>query len=133
VLVVRNDRRRAVESAEVSFRIDPDPSFPYDLAHLSAESSLDQIDVSWGCESERRVYGWMVYRAEDPQGPFTALTSMPLPSIGDSDTPLAYHYSDNSVQPGVLYYYQVEGITVDGLARRSAVIARRAAPAPTAR
>ncbi len=50
--------------------------------------------------------------------------------MGDSRRPLAYNYTDTQVQAGRLYYYLVEGITLDGLARRSPVVARRVVGEP---
>jgi hypothetical protein len=130
VLVVRNDGGAGTPPREVTFGLMADPGFPFDLSFLSADASPGQIDLSWGSESENRMYGWLVYRATDAQGPFQALGRFPVPSMGESDEPLAYNYVDTDVIPGALYYYQVEGITIDGLARRSPVVARRAESAP---
>ncbi|MFQ5768116.1 MAG: hypothetical protein ACE5ID_09060 [Acidobacteriota bacterium] len=128
VVVVRNQRLRKGPAEAVRFSAVPDPSFPYDLAFLSADASPGQIDLSWGSESQRRMYGWTVYRSLHPQGPFHLMNNLPLPSLGDSDSPMAYHFIDTDIKPGTLYYYQVEGLTLDGLARRSTTIVRRAAP-----
>ncbi len=128
VLVVRNDALDRSGAREVTCTVQIDPGFPFELAFLSAEASPGQIDLSWGSERESRLYGWMVYRATDPQGPFQPLSRFPVPSMGDSDEPLGYDFVDTTVIPGTLYYYQVEGITVDGLARRSPVVTRRAEP-----
>jgi hypothetical protein len=130
VLILRNDETSPGPARPVSFSLEADPVFPFDLAFLSADAAPGQIDLSWGSESERRIYGWLVYRAEAPQGPFRPLSRFPVPSLGDSRRPLAYNYTDTQVSAGRLYYYLVEGITIDGLARRSPVVARRAVREP---
>jgi hypothetical protein len=130
VLILRNDETSPGPARPVSFILEADPVFPFDLAFLSADAAPGQIDLSWGSESERRIYGWLVYRAEAPQGPFRPLSRFPVPSMGDSRRPLAYNYTDTQVSAGRLYYYLVEGITIDGLARRSPVVARRAVREP---
>jgi hypothetical protein len=132
VLVVRNDATEPGQVRPVSFDVYADPAYPFELSFLSADASPGRIDLSWGSESESRIYGWMVYRAQAAQGPFRPLSRFPVPSVGDSPDPLAYHYTDTEVVAGRLYYYQVEGITVDGLARRSPMVARRAVGEPAA-
>jgi hypothetical protein len=132
VVILRNDATSPGPARPVSVSLRADPVFPFDLAFLSADASPGQIDLSWGSESEHRIYGWMVYRAEAPQGPFRALSRFPVPSLGDSRQPLAYNYTDTQVEAGRLYYYLVEGITLDGLARRSPSVARRAFGEPGA-
>ena len=126
VLVVRNNGEVDESPRRVEIDIVADPSFPFDLAFLSADAAPGRIEVAWGSDSESRMYGWNVYRATDTQGPFRQLTRFPIPSRGDSDTPLGYQYTDTNVVPGTRYYYLVEGITLDGLARRSPVMAGRA-------
>jgi hypothetical protein len=126
VIVVRHQAGSGAATAGVAFSAFADPSFPFDLSFLAADPAPGAVEVSWGSESERRMYGWTVYRALDPQGPFERLNALPLPSPGDSAGPLDYRYIDTTVEPGRLYYYLVEGVTEDGLARRSPVVARRA-------
>ncbi|MFQ5669981.1 MAG: hypothetical protein ACE5HD_05610 [Acidobacteriota bacterium] len=128
ILVIRNDGTLPEASSNVTFDLSAAPGFPFELSFLAAEASPGQIDLSWGSASEHRIYGWRVYRAVDSQGPFLPLNRFPVPSMGDSDSPLAYHFTDTRVAPGRVYYYLVEGITVDGLARRSAMVARRSMP-----
>ncbi|MFQ5719318.1 MAG: hypothetical protein ACE5IK_07190 [Acidobacteriota bacterium] len=127
VAIIRSHDPPGGEAARVEFAASAEPSFPYDLSFLAADASPGQVDVSWGTETETSMFGWLVYRATDPQGPYRQVNPLPVPSMGSSDSPLAYYFTDASVVPGTRYYYLVEGLTVDGLARRSAAVAARAA------
>ncbi|TDI40165.1 MAG: hypothetical protein E2P00_08565 [Acidobacteria bacterium] len=125
VLIIR-DRRWRGEALAVSWQIDADPGYPFELSFLAADSSPGRIELTWGSQSERGLFGWLVYRATDARGPFRSLGSIPFPALGEVTGPLEYHYSDTDVEEGDLYYYLVEGITMDGLARRSLIVARQA-------
>ncbi len=125
-LIIR-DRRWRGDALAISWQIDADPGYPFELSFLAADASPGRIDLTWGSQSERGLFGWLVYRATDPRGPFRPLGSIPFPALGEVTGPLEYHYSDTDLAAGNLYYYLVEGITIDGLARRSPIVARRAA------
>ena len=127
VAVILRDHRRQGEPLAMSWRVDADPGFPFELSFLAAEASPGGIDLTWGSESERGLFGWLVYRSTDPRGPFLPVGSIPFPALGETTGPLSYRFADGSVQPGTLYYYLVEGLTLDGLARRSPVVVRRSA------
>ena len=125
-LIIR-DRRWRGEALGVSWQIDANPGYPFELSFLAADAFPGRIDLTWGSQSERGLFGWLVYRATDPRGPFLPLGRIPFPALGEVTGPLEYHYSDTDVAGGSVYYYLVEGITMDGLARRSPTVARRAA------
>jgi hypothetical protein len=125
VALILRDHRRQGEPLAVNWQVDADPGFPYELSFLAAEATPGGIDLTWGSESERGLFGWLVYRASDPRGPFRPVGSIPFPALGEASGPLSYRYADAGVQPGKLYYYLVEGLTLDGLARRSPVVVRR--------
>jgi hypothetical protein len=127
VAVVFRDHRREGEPLAVNWQVDADPGFPFELSFLAAEASPAGIDLTWGSESERGLFGWLVYRSTDRRGPFLPVGSIPFPALGEASGPLSYRFADATVQPGRLYYYLVEGLTLDGLARRSPVVVRRSA------
>ena len=127
VAVILRDHRREGEPLAVNWQVDADPGFPFELSFLAAEVSPAGIDLTWGSESERGLFGWLVYRSRDPRGPFLPVGSIPFPALGEASGPLSYRFADATVQPGKLYYYLVEGLTLDGLARRSPVVVRRSA------
>ena len=127
VALILRDHRRQGEPLAMNWEVNVDHAFPFELSFLAAEASPSGIDLTWGSESERGLFGWLVYRSTKPGGPFVPVGSIPFPALGETAGPLSYHFADASVRPGRLYYYLVEGLTLDGLAKRSPVVVRRSA------
>ncbi len=71
--------------------------------------------VTWTTASEINSYGYDVYRGEKETGPFVKLTESPLPGAGTSDTPQSYKFVDDTIEPGTVYYYYVESVSMDGI------------------
>jgi LPXTG-motif cell wall-anchored protein len=90
-----------------SFSISPAPvPVPTGVfAHVLADGT---IHVTWSPITGGTIAGYNVYRSMSAGGPFTKLTSTPLPATG----PL--FYIDRDVQPGVTYYYVVTAVDLGG-------------------
>lgn len=87
--------------------------------------------VRWETASEMETAGFNLYRSENPDGPFTQRVNTDLIPAGT--TPLvggAYVYTDTNVQPGRIYYYELEEVEIDGTRTRIGRIAVRVADAP---
>ena len=65
------------------------------------------VDLKWNA-STSRVVGYSVYRSEEAGGPYTKLTSTPVPRTD---------YTDHTVQAGHSYFYTVT--TVDNKGHES--------------
>ncbi len=71
----------------------------------------DEIVVRWATVSELDVKGFYVYRATSEEGTRTKLNDDLVPSaMPGSPTGADYKYDDETAQPGVKYYYWLEGI-----------------------
>ena len=125
VVILRNDAWPGAAPRRIGLAVVPEPGAPFELSYLSADPTSGRVEVTWGSESESGLFGWMVYRATDVAGPWQPVTRFPLPAMGDSESPLSYQFVDADLEPGTLYYYVLEGITEDGLARRTAAVAAR--------
>jgi len=78
--------------------------------------------VMWAPVTSGGVAGYHVYRSTSAGGPFTKVTSSPIPATG----PLLY--TDSNVQPGVTYYYAIT--SVDGAGNESPMSTVVSAVAP---
>ena len=78
------------------------------------ESSQVSVLVEWTTASELDTAGFNLYRSLDPGGPFDKVTPSLIPTTGDPLTGDAYRYEDKTVQPGVVYYYQLEEVDLNG-------------------
>ncbi len=87
------------------------------MAYLAWQAyNKTSIVVEWSTSSELDVAGFNLYRSESPAGPFDKINEELIPSAED---PLAgddYSYTDPDVDPGTLYYYNLEEIELSGLA-----------------
>jgi len=80
--------------------------------------------IRWMTSSEVDNFGYDVFRADDEQGPFKRITPMPVPGHGTTDMPHSYAFRDEAIEPGRVYYYYVESISLDGKRERFTPISR---------
>lgn len=76
--------------------------------------SPPRVLVEWHTASEVNTAGFLLYRAPDPEGPFTLLTQDPIPARGDPLVGAAYRYEDRDVYWGQRYFYRLEEVERDG-------------------
>jgi hypothetical protein len=85
--------------------------------------------VEWSTASELDTAGFNLYRAEKPEGPFTRINTELIPASLDPLTGGSYQYEDRQARPGVVYYYQLEGVEYNGSSSRFGPIEVKAANA----
>lgn len=83
------------------------------------ESQRAKIVIDWSTASEIDTIGFYIYRSEIPDKGYVRVNSEIIPSAQDSLTGSHYSYTDNDVTPGILYYYILEDVNMDGQAARS--------------
>ncbi len=74
--------------------------------------------LRWSTASEEQNFAFDVYRGELEEGPFTRITPKPIAGAGTTDETNRYKYRDDTVEPGVQYYYYVESISMSGTRER---------------
>lgn len=75
------------------------------------------VEVSWQTSNELGVRGFNIYRSLSPDGVKALLNPEPIPSLlGSQMGSASYSYLDNTVTPGVTYYYWVEVLSDFGAA-----------------
>jgi len=120
-LILLNTERTGAP-ATYSLLARPDPTFPFELASLSAEAQDGDVLLSWETRSENGLFGWIVYRSDRPGGKTLRVNEILVPAIGDGDGPVSYQYLDGGVVRGRTYRYRVVGITHDGLPQESSEV-----------
>lgn len=83
---------------------------------LTAEQAAapEPNTVRWATASEKDNFGYDVYRGLSEQGPFERINKDTIPGAGTTDIPQQYEYTDSAIQPGVVYWYYVESISLNG-------------------
>jgi hypothetical protein len=85
------------------------------LARLAFPAS---IVVTWETASEVDTAGFLVYRSDSADGPFSLLDGTVIPARGDPLVGASYRYDDRQVAWGRRYFYQLEEIQRDGARNR---------------
>jgi subtilisin family serine protease len=97
--------------------LNPSPPTSVELARFEAEADGRSIRVQWETATEVDNLGFNLYRAEAPDGLRTQLNDGLIPcQAAGSPVGAAYQLVDESVWPGVTYYYWLEDVDVYGVA-----------------
>ncbi len=79
------------------------PAAPTGLTATAA--SATSVDLDWADNGEADLAGYDVYRAANPEGPYTKITASPIS---------ASSYTDTGLTSGTLYAYQVRALDGSG-------------------
>jgi hypothetical protein len=91
------------------------------VATAPAIATSPSNTLRWKVEGERGNFGFLVYRATDPAGPFRRVTAEILQSTGS----LRYVAVDRNVRSGKTYYYVIYSVGTNGVKQQlSPVVAK---------
>ncbi len=89
------------------------------IGYLSwREFSDASVVVEWTTASELDMAGFNLYRSTLPGGPFTQVNDRLIPPSSDPLTGGTYSYSDEPVEAGKVYFYQLEAVETSGMVER---------------
>ena len=89
---------------------------PVSLSKFRPERMKDtgQIVVRWITESELNNAGFNILRSEARDGEFTKLNTKLIAGQGTTSERTTYAYADTSAKPNVVYYYQIQDVSLEG-------------------
>ena len=70
--------------------------------------------IRWITESEMNCAGFNIKRRTTRNGEFKVINSVMIPGAGTTNERQSYTYTDKTAKPTVVYYYQLECVSVDG-------------------
>ena len=73
-----------------------------------------EIVVRWITESELNNAGFNILRSETRNGEFTKLNTKLIAGQGTTSERNVYVFPDTSAKPNVVYYYQIQDVSLDG-------------------
>ena len=73
-----------------------------------------QVVIKWETQSELNNAGFFVKRSTARKGPFTVINPQMIAGAGTTSEKQSYTYTDASAQPNVIYFYQIEDVSLDG-------------------
>ena len=88
---------------------------PVSLSKFRPERLDDgSIVIRWITESELNNAGFNILRSETRNGEYTKLNTQLIEGKGTTSERTTYEYPDTSAKPNVVYYYQIQDVSLDG-------------------
>ena len=88
---------------------------PVSLSKFRPERLDDgTIVVQWITESELNNAGFNILRSETRDGEFTQINTKMIAGKGTTSERTTYAFPDTSAKPNVVYYYQIQDVSLDG-------------------
>ena len=73
-----------------------------------------QVAIRWITESEKDNAGFNILRSDKRTGEFTKLNTQLIAGQGTTSERTAYEFVDKTAKPNVVYYYQIQDVSLDG-------------------
>ena len=88
---------------------------PVSLSKFRPERlATGEVSVRWVTESETNNAGFNILRGEALDGEFTKLNTQLIKGQGTTSERTGYEFVDKSAKPNVVYYYQIQDVSLDG-------------------
>ena len=91
-------------------------ALPVELSHFRPERRKDTgaVVITWSTQSELNNAGFFIKRSRQREGEFKVINATMIPGAGTTSEKQSYTYEDTTAQPNVVYYYQIEDVSLDG-------------------
>ena len=89
-------------------------ALPVTLSHFRAERVEAGVVVKWTTESELDNAGFYILRSETKNGEFKTVNPTLIQGAGTTSEKHTYTWTDTTAKPNVVYYYQIEDVSLDG-------------------
>ena len=90
-------------------------ALPVELSHFRpARQETGAVVITWSTQSELNNAGFFIKRSQQRDGQFKVINATMVPGAGTSSEKQFYTYTDTTAQPNVVYYYQIEDVSLDG-------------------
>jgi hypothetical protein len=89
---------------------------PVELTHFRAarDKATGAVKVTWSTQAELNNAGFFIKRSPQRIGEPKVIHTPMIPGAGTTKTEQSYTYIDTTAQPHVVYYYQLECVSIDG-------------------
>ena len=91
-------------------------ALPVELSHFRPERRKDTgaVVITWSTQSELNNAGFFIKRSRQRDGEFQVINATMIQGTGTTSEKQSYTYTDTTAQPNVVYYYQIEDVSLDG-------------------
>ena len=80
----------------------------------SKRNAAGAVVITWSTESELDNAGFNILRSQSRTGEFVRINAQLIPGAGTTGEKTAYTWTDTSAKPNVLYFYQIEDVSLAG-------------------
>ena len=91
-------------------------ALPVELSKFTAarDRATGQVVITWETQSELNNAGFFIKRNEHRTGQFKVVNPTMIPGAGTTSEKQSYTYTDTTAKPNIVYYYQIEDVSLDG-------------------
>ena len=91
-------------------------ALPVELSHFrpARDKETGAVVITWSTQSELNNAGFFIKRSQQKDGEFKVINAAMIAGAGTTSEKQFYTYTDTTAQPNVVYYYQIEDVSLDG-------------------
>ena len=89
---------------------------PVELSHFlpARDKAIGAVVIAWVTQSELNNAGFFIKRSRQKDGQFQVINATMIAGAGTTSEKQFYTFTDTTAQPNVVYYYQIEDVSLDG-------------------
>ncbi|MXV84921.1 lamin tail domain-containing protein [Candidatus Poribacteria bacterium] len=89
---------------------------PVELSHFrpARDKATGAVVITWATQSELNNAGFFIKRSQQRDGEFKVINATMIAGAGTTSEKQFYTFTDTTAQPNIVYYYQIEDISLDG-------------------
>ncbi|MCY3722086.1 MAG: hypothetical protein OXG97_07680 [Candidatus Poribacteria bacterium] len=89
---------------------------PVELSHFrpARDKATGAVVITWSTQSELNNAGFFIKRSNQSDGEFKVINATMIAGAGTTSEKQSYTYTDTTAQPNIVYYYQIEDVSLDG-------------------
>ena len=94
----------------------PGGALPVELSHFrpARDKATGSVVITWATQSELNNAGFFIKRSNQRDGEFKVINATMVAGAGTTSEKQFYTYTDTTAQPNIVYYYQIEDVSLDG-------------------
>ena len=89
---------------------------PVELSHFrpARDKATGAVVITWATQSELNNAGFFIKRSNQRDGEFKVINATMVAGAGTTSEKQTYTFTDTTAQPNIVYYYQIEDVSLDG-------------------
>ena len=91
-------------------------ALPVELSKFGAKRDplTGAVVITWSTQSELNNAGFFIKRSQQKKGKFVVVNPTMIAGAGTTAEKQSYTYTDATADPNVIYFYQIEDVSLDG-------------------